>query len=60
MITYEEAREELEHILQQLQEEVVPIDELKEKTVRAKELIAYCRKKLRTTQEELDALFDEE
>jgi len=61
-VNYEEASQELQTIIDQLQEESVPIDELSEKTKRAAELIRFCRKKLRTTQQDLDQLFaaDEE
>lgn len=59
-ITYEAASQELQAIIQQLQDEVVPIDELSAKTRRAAELIRLCRQKLRDTEVELDGLFDEE
>ena len=58
-VKYEEASRELQTIIDQLQEESVPIDELGEKTKRAAELIRFCRQKLRTTQQDLDQLFAE-
>jgi exodeoxyribonuclease VII small subunit len=59
-VKYEEASRELQTIIDQLQEESVPIDELGEKTKRAAELIRFCRQKLRTTQQDLDQLFAED
>ena len=58
-LTYEEARKELEDILDELQNKVITIDDLTAKTKRAKELVLFCQEKLRTTQEELDSLFEE-
>ena len=58
-LTYEEARKELEDILEQLQNKVITIDDLTAKTKRAKELVQFCQEKLRTTQEELDSLLEE-
>lgn len=59
-ITYEAASQELQAIIQQLQDEVVPIDELSAKTRRAAELIRLCRQKLRDTEVELDGLFEDD
>lgn len=58
-ITYEAASQELQDIIQQLQDEAVPIDELSAKTRRAAELIRLCRQKLRDTEVELGGLFDD-
>ena len=57
-LTYEEALQELQQIVAQLQEDTVSVDELSEKVKRAAELIAYCREKLRTTEENLEGLFE--
>ena len=57
-LTYEEALQELQQIVAQLQEDTVSVDELSEKVKRAAELIAYCREKLRTTEESLEGLFE--
>lgn len=59
-MNYEEASRELQTIIDQLQEESVPIDELSEKTKRAADLIRFCRQKLRSTQQDLDQLFAED
>ena len=56
--SYEEALQELQQIVAQLQEDAVSVDELSEKVKRAAELIAYCREKLRTTEENLEGLFE--
>ncbi|MCB0580374.1 MAG: exodeoxyribonuclease VII small subunit [Phaeodactylibacter sp.] len=57
-LSYEEALEELQQIVVQLQEDAASVDELSEKVQRAAELIAYCREKLRTTEENLEGLFE--
>ena len=57
-LTYEEALQELQQIVVQLQEDAASVDELSEKVQRAAELIAYCREKLRTTEENLEGLFE--
>ena len=57
-LSYEEALQELQQIVAQLQEDAVSVDELSEKVKRAAELIAYCREKLRTTEENLEGLFE--
>ena len=56
--SYEEALQELQQIVTQLQEDAISVDELSEKVQRAAELIAYCREKLRTTEENLEGLFE--
>ncbi|MCB0597176.1 MAG: exodeoxyribonuclease VII small subunit [Lewinellaceae bacterium] len=57
-LTYEEALQELQQIVAQLQEDAVSVDELSEKVKRAAELIAYCREKLRKTEESLEGLLE--
>ena len=59
-ISYQKAMKELKSIVAQLQKEAISIDDLSAKTKRAAELILYCKKKLRTTEEELAGLFEEE
>lgn len=58
--SYQNALEELQEILRELQDEQVPIDALSDKAERAKVLIAYCSGKLRQTEERLGGLFGEE
>ena len=57
---YQSALNELQDILQELQNEQVPIDSLSEKAERAKMLMQYCSRKLRQTEEQLETLFGEE
>ena len=44
---YEDAKKELDEILEQLETDQVAIDDLESKVVRAKELVLFCQKKLR-------------
>ena len=55
--TYDDAIKELQIIVEQLQNNEIPIDELSSKVKRAAALIKYCQEKLRTTEEELGELF---
>ena len=55
--TYDDAIKELQVIVEQLQNNEIPIDELSSKVKRAAALIKYCQEKLRTTEEELGELF---
>ncbi|KGE86222.1 MAG: exodeoxyribonuclease VII small subunit [Phaeodactylibacter xiamenensis] len=57
-LTYEEAIQELQETVTQLQENEVNIDELSAKVKRAAQLIAYCREKLRATEAEIGGLFE--
>lgn len=57
-MTYEKAMSELQALTDQLQNEEIGIDQLAEKIVKAKELILFCREKLRSTEEELDGIFE--
>lgn len=58
-LTYESAIQELQEIIEALEEGTTSIDELSEKAKRASELIAYCRTKLRKTEQDLDQLLGE-
>ena len=55
-LNYESAYAELQRLLHDLQEETVGIDELAAKVARAKELIQFCRERLRQTEEGLQGL----
>jgi len=57
-LTYEAALKELKTIIQELQEGSTSMDELAEKSKRAKELIQYCKEKLRGTEEVVKDLFE--
>ena len=58
-LTYEQALNELQALVKDLQEDAIGIDELAEKVERATELIEFCRDKLRNTEEKLGGLFNE-
>ena len=58
-ISFENALEELQQLVTELQGEAVSIDELSEKAKRAADLIKQCREKLRHTDQELKGLFDQ-
>jgi exodeoxyribonuclease VII small subunit len=51
-LTYESAYKELSSIVKDIEQENVPLDELTKKIERANILIAYCKERLRQTEEE--------
>lgn len=55
-LSYEEASEELEVILSDLEKEMTSIDDLSVKVKRARELIVYCKEKLRSAEDSLKEL----
>ena len=59
MKTYDEALQEIQQIVADLQEGNINIDELSEQVGKASELIQYCRTKLRKTGLELEQLLSE-
>jgi exodeoxyribonuclease VII small subunit len=56
--TYEAAMQELEKLVADLQSDMVNIDELAEKSKRAASLIKWCKEKLRSTENEVEKIFD--
>ena len=54
--SYEEAMEELEKILTALQENKLKVSELEAAIARSKELIEFCRGRLRNTEDKLEDL----
>lgn len=52
-LTYEEAFNQLNEILELLQKNEVGIDSLAEKVKKAAELVAFCQQKLRDTEIEI-------
>ncbi len=58
-ITYSEAMAELDDILNVIQSQKIDIDALSERVARASFLIKLCKTKLRTTEEEIQGVFDE-
>jgi len=51
---------ETEAILSEIEAQEVDIDTLAEKVRRASELIAFCRARLRQTQDDVDKVFTEQ
>ncbi len=51
-LNYELAFKELNTIVKDIEQENVQLDELSAKIVRANELIAFCKERLRKTEEE--------
>ena len=58
--SYTEAMAEIERIMTKLRGENVDVDTLTAEVKRASELIEKCKSKLRTTEEEVLKLFNEE
>lgn len=59
-IPYTEAMAEIEKIMTKLRGENIDIDTLTAEVKRASELIEMCKKRLRTTEEEVRKLFNDE
>ena len=57
-IGYQEAMNQINAILEKLNNEELDIDALSKEIKKATELIALCKQKLRTAQEEIDKLFE--
>jgi exodeoxyribonuclease VII small subunit len=51
-LNYELAFKELNNIVKDIEQDNVQLDELSAKIVRANELIAFCKERLRKTEEE--------
>jgi exodeoxyribonuclease VII small subunit len=58
-ISFNEAIKELENILEQIESGEPDVDELSGKVKRASELIKICRKKLKSTEEEIDKILED-
>ncbi len=54
--SYGESVKQLEEILQELNSNDVDIDQLHGKVKKARELLEMCKKKLKSTEEEIDEL----
>ncbi|MBN1387199.1 MAG: exodeoxyribonuclease VII small subunit [Bacteroidales bacterium] len=57
--SFNQAVEELEKILEQIESGELDVDELSGKVKRASELLRLCQSKLRSTEEEIDKIIDE-
>lgn len=58
-ISYTEAFEELQHIITEIEQGEISVDELSLKVKRAAELIKICKNKLHTTEEDVTRILSE-
>ncbi len=58
-ISYSEAIEEVQEILQQIENEELDVDDLSEKVKRVSALIKICKEKLHKTEEEVENILKE-
>ncbi len=61
-LTYDNALNELQNIVAEIEGEEISIDELSKKVKRAAELLKFCQNKLRQTEEDVNEIlsqFDE-
>lgn len=58
-LSYTAAKQELEQIVSAIESGKLDVDALTEKVKRASELIAFCKSKLTTTDEELQKILNE-
>lgn len=56
---YKEAFEELQDIVTEIEQGEISVDELSEKVKRASRLISICKKKLSTTEEDVNQILKE-
>jgi exodeoxyribonuclease VII small subunit len=57
--TYQQAIEELESIVNEIENEEISVDDLSEKVKRASQLIRLCKTKLTKTEEEVSKVLEE-
>ena len=57
--TYTEAFDELQHIVTEIEQGEISVDELSEKVKRASLLIGICKNKLATTEEDVNQILRE-
>ncbi len=58
-MTYEEAYKELEQIISEIESGEISVDSLSTKVKRASELIAFCKEKLTSTENDVQKILDE-
>lgn len=58
-VSYAEATEEIEQILQQIENEELDVDELSTKVKRVSSLIKLCKEKLHKTEQEVENILKE-
>ncbi|MBD1397778.1 exodeoxyribonuclease VII small subunit [Pontibacter sp. JH31] len=59
-MTYREATQELEEILRAIESDAVDVDELTQKVQRSSLLIKFCKDKLRSAENAINQVFNEE
>lgn len=59
-MTYREATQELEEILRAIENDAVDVDELTQKVQRSSQLIKLCKEKLRSAENAINQVFNEE
>ncbi|MCC9166280.1 exodeoxyribonuclease VII small subunit [Pontibacter harenae] len=59
-MTYREATQELEEILRAIENDTVDVDELTQKVQRSSQLIKLCKDKLRSAENAINQVFNEE
>ena len=57
-LTYQKALTEIEEIISGLENEDIPVDDLTKKIKRVSFLIAFCKKHLTATEEEINKLLE--
>ena len=57
--SFEASMEEVQGILEDISSDKVSIDALHEKVKRANELLSLCKEKLRSTEDEINKIFQE-
>lgn len=57
-LKYEEALQKLQDIVGMLERKEIKIDDLADKVKEAKELVDFCRKKLDSTEEEINKIIE--
>lgn len=58
-INYQKAFDELQEIANQIEDGEISVDELSKKVKRASELISLCKKKLTSTEEDVNEILKE-
>ena len=59
-LTYTKALDEIQQIIYQIENEEFSVDELTEKIKHVTELINFCKKSLKQTEEEINKILDDE
>lgn len=58
-MTYENAKSELEKILEEIETGKISLDNLNEKLKRASDLLKFCKLRLRETDEQIQKIIEE-